>query len=197
VAVDVEHDIIALAGDGRDDAEIGLVAGREDHRMVHPVKVLQRLLDRLVADIGAVEDAAAGGARAELVERLLAGGDDVGIERHAHIIVGAEQDRLAAVADRAGRREDLFHHQPERILDAGVEQRLALGDQIVELGEQIGPGRRQPLMVVGRVDGIGDGFGHGLRSLLPSLKREGSGVGAAEPARCRRRRREALRATHP
>ena len=45
VAVDVEDDVIVLAGDGRDDAEIGLVAGREDHRMVHGVEVLERLLD--------------------------------------------------------------------------------------------------------------------------------------------------------
>ena len=47
MAVDVEDDVIVLAGDGRDDPEIGLVAGREDHRMVHRVEVLERLLDRL------------------------------------------------------------------------------------------------------------------------------------------------------
>ena len=137
VAVDVEDDVIILAGDGRDDPEIGLVAGREDHRMVHRVEVLERLLARLVAGIGAVEDPAAGGARAELVERLLARGDDVGIEGHAHVIVGAEQDRALAVADRHGRAFDLLHDQVERVGEAGVEQRLALLDQRVELGEEV------------------------------------------------------------
>ena len=49
VAVDVEDDVILLAGDRRNDAEIRLVAGREDHGVVHGVEVLERLLDRLVA----------------------------------------------------------------------------------------------------------------------------------------------------
>ena len=74
-----------------------------------------------MADIGAVEDAAAGGARAEVVERLLARGDDVGVERHAHVIVGAEQDRALAVADGDGRAFDLLHDQVERVGEAGFE----------------------------------------------------------------------------
>ena len=46
MAVDIEDDVVILAGDGRNDAEIGLVAGRKDHGMVHGVEVLQRLLAR-------------------------------------------------------------------------------------------------------------------------------------------------------
>ena len=45
VAVDIEDDVIALAGDGRDDAEVGLIAGREDHRVVHRVEFAQRRFD--------------------------------------------------------------------------------------------------------------------------------------------------------
>ena len=137
VAVDVEDDVIVLAGEGRDDPEIGLVAGRKDHRMVHRVEVVERCLAFLVALIGAVEHPAAGGARAELVERLLARRDDVGVERHAHVIIGAEQDRALAVADRDGRDFDPLHDQAERIGQPGRKQRLALLDDRVELGEEI------------------------------------------------------------
>ena len=118
VAVDVEDDVIVLAGDGRDDPEIGLVAGRKDHGMVHRVEVLERIFARPVADIGAIEDAAAGCPRAELVKRLLAGGDDVGVEGHPHVIVGAEQDRAPAVADGDGGAFDPLHDQVERVGDA-------------------------------------------------------------------------------
>jgi glycine C-acetyltransferase/8-amino-7-oxononanoate synthase len=45
--------------------------------VIHGVQVLERLLDRLVADIGAVEHSASGGAGAEIVERLRARRDDV------------------------------------------------------------------------------------------------------------------------
>src|SRR6476660_5245248 len=137
VAIDVEDDVIVLAGDRGDDTEVRLVAGREDHGVVHGVEVLERLLACLVAAIGAVKDAAAGRARAEIVERLLARGDDVGVERHPHVIVRAEQDRPLAVANGDGRAFDLFHHQVERVGKTGREQILPLPDQWVELGEEI------------------------------------------------------------
>ena len=138
VAVDVEDDVIVLAGDGRNDAEVRLVAGREDHRVIHRVEVAQRLLDRAVADVGAVEHAAASGARTELVERLLARCDDVGVEGHAHVIVGAEQDGAPAVTECDGGAFDPLHDEVEGVGDALREQRLALLDQRVELGEEIG-----------------------------------------------------------
>src|SRR4051794_12312541 len=105
--------------------------------MGHPVKVLQRVFAGAVADIGAVEHAASGRARAELVERLLARGDHVRIEGHAHVIVSAEQNRSPAVADRHGRALDTLHHEVERIGLAGFEQGFAQLDNRVELGEEV------------------------------------------------------------
>src|SRR3954468_1461518 len=105
--------------------------------MVHGVEVLQGLLDGAVADIRAVEDAAAGGARSELVERLLPRPDYVRIEGHAHVIIGAEQDRALAVANGDGGALDGLHHQVERIGDSRPQQRLALLDQRIELGEEV------------------------------------------------------------
>src|SRR3546814_311250 len=110
----------------------------KDHGMIHGVKFLERFLALLVAPIGAVEDTAAGGAAAEAVERVLARGDDVVVEGHAHVVIGTEQDRLAPVADRDGGREHFFHHQAERVGDPGCEQVRALLDQRVEFGEEVG-----------------------------------------------------------
>ena len=139
MAVDVEDDVVTLAGDGRDDPEIGLVTGREDHGVVHGVEFAQRVFAFPMALVSAVEDAAAGGPAAEIGQRLLARLDHVGIEGHAHVIVGAEQYRLAPVADRPGRRENLFHHQIERVFLTAGEQALAQRDDAVELGKQVGP----------------------------------------------------------
>src|SRR3546814_7204674 len=76
-----------------DHAQIGLIAGRKDHGMIHAVKVLERVLTFPMALISAVENAAARRSRSEMVERILASLDHIGIERHAHVIVGSEQDR--------------------------------------------------------------------------------------------------------
>ena len=137
MAVDVEDDVIAFAGNGRNNPEIGLVAGRKDHGMVHGIEVHERLLDFLVALICAVQHAATGGPRSEIGQCLPACLDHVGIEGHAHVIVGAEQDRVAPVADRTGRRQDLLHHQVERIFLAARQQSFAQGDDVIEFGEQI------------------------------------------------------------
>jgi len=59
------------------------------------------------------------------------------IEGHAHVIISAEQDRVLALDHRLGGRLHLLHHDREGIGDAAVEQRLALGDQAVELRHQI------------------------------------------------------------
>src|SRR5438270_3367318 len=138
VAVDVEDDVILFTGDGGNDSEIGLVAGREDHGVVHRVELFERVLAGTVPGIGAVENSAAGRARAELIEGLLARCDDFGIEGHPHVVVGAEQDGAAAVADRYGRTFHPFHHEVERIGEAGPEKRVALVDYRIELGEEIG-----------------------------------------------------------
>src|SRR3546814_3874922 len=90
------------------------------------------------ADVSSSDLAAAGGARTEFVERRFARRDDIGVERHAHVIISAEQERRLARDDRFGRRIDLFHDERKRIAHAGIEQRLALGDERVEFGQEIG-----------------------------------------------------------
>src|SRR3546814_18221352 len=75
VAVGVEDDVVVLAGNGRHQAQVRLVAGRKDHGMAGAVELLQRLFAILVALIGAVEDADAGRARSTPVPRLLSGRD--------------------------------------------------------------------------------------------------------------------------
>ena len=162
VAVDVEDDVVALARDGRDDPEIGLVAGGEDHRVVHRVEFAQRVLALPVALIGPVEHAAAGRPAAEIGQRLLARGDDVGIEGHPHVIVGAEQDRVAPVADRAGGGEDFLHHQVEGVFLPAGEQPFAHRDQIVELAEQVGRVAFAHLRPVG----LADSFAHASACIL-------------------------------
>jgi hypothetical protein len=137
VAVGVEDDVFALADQRRDHAQIGHVARRKDDRTADAVEVAQRRLGFHMVAEGAVEHAAAVGARSELVERGMAGGDDVRVERHAHVIVRAEQDRVAAGDHRLGRALHLLHHDRERIGDAGIDQRLPLGDQAVELRHQV------------------------------------------------------------
>ena len=101
--------------------------------MVHRVELAQRLFHFLVALIRAVEHAAAGGPRTIVVERVLARLDHVRIERHAHVVVGAKQDRIAPVADRAGGGKDLLHHQREWIFHPAGQQALAHGDDVIEL----------------------------------------------------------------
>ena len=156
MAVDVEDDVVALAGDGGDDPQIGLVAGGEHHRVVHRVEFAQCVFDLAVALIGAVEHAAARSAAAELLERPLARLDHIGIEGHAHIIVGAQQDRLTPVADRLRRREHLFHDQAERVFVARGKQVRPLLDQRIEFRKQVGPVTvhdRRPF-------GLADAFAH-------------------------------------
>ena len=128
MAVDVEDDVITLARDRTDNAQIGLIARGKDHRMVHPVKFLQRVFAFLVALKRAIQNAAARGARAKFVQSFLACRDDIIIKGHAHIIIGAKQDRFLAIDDGNGWGLHLFHHQAERVLHASGEQTFALGD---------------------------------------------------------------------
>src|SRR3546814_14568699 len=90
-----------------------------------------------MALISAVENAAARRSRSEMVERILASLDHIGIERHAHVIVGSEQDRFLALYDSEGRRFHLIHDNGEGIAHARREQGFAFGDQWVEFGKKI------------------------------------------------------------
>src|SRR3546814_8055921 len=71
MAIGIQHDIVALARKRGDHAQIGLIAGRKDHGMIHAVKVLERVLTFPMALISAVENAAARRSRSEMVERIL------------------------------------------------------------------------------------------------------------------------------
>src|SRR3546814_12843532 len=77
--------------------------------MIHAVKVLERVLTFPMALISAVENAAARRSRSEMVERILASLDHIGIERHAHVIVGSEKDRFLSLYDSEGRRFHLIN----------------------------------------------------------------------------------------
>ena len=149
-------DVFAFARDRADDPQVGLVAGGKDHCVVHAVEFAQRRFAIAVAFVGPVEHAAAGGAAAEIVERLLARRDHVGIESHPHVVVRAQQDGLAPVAHRHRGRDYPLHHQAERIGLAGGEQRFAHRDQRIELGEQVRgiAGNGSGLV------GLGDAFAH-------------------------------------
>src|SRR3546814_3962966 len=87
-----------------------------------------------MALISAVENAAARRSRSEMVERILASLDHIGIERHAHVIVGSEQDRFLALYDSEGRRFHPIHDNGEGIAHARREQGFAFGDQWVAFG---------------------------------------------------------------
>ena len=105
--------------------------------MVHGVEFLQRLFDIAVVAEGAVENAAAGCPCAKFVKRLLAGFDHVRVERHAHIVIGAKQDGLTAIADGDGWRLYLVHHEREGISHAGGEQIFTLLDQRIKFRKKI------------------------------------------------------------
>src|SRR3546814_17940838 len=81
MAIGIQHDIVALARKRGDHAQIGLIAGRKDHGMIHAVKVLERVLTFPMALISAVENAAARRSRSEMVERILASLDHIEIGR--------------------------------------------------------------------------------------------------------------------
>ncbi len=97
--IGVEIDRVLRPGQARHHAEIGLVAGREDDAVLAAEKLGELRLKLRVHGIAAIGDARAGGAGAELGHRLLAGLDAVRIEGHAHVVVGAGQDGLAAIDD--------------------------------------------------------------------------------------------------
>ncbi len=126
VAVGVDQQLVALARQGRDQAEIGLVAGREDHAVLLAVELGDLLLERRVLGVAAVGDARAGRAGAFGADRLDGGVHAALVEGQAEIVVGADQQGLAAVDDRFGRRQDPFHADLERIVSGGPNVPIGL-----------------------------------------------------------------------
>jgi len=54
MTVGVDQQMVALADQGRDDAQVGLVAGREDHAVLHAVECGNFLLGEDVFALAAV-----------------------------------------------------------------------------------------------------------------------------------------------
>ena len=70
-----------------------------------PRKRGEARLQLLVHLLGAADEADRGHAEAPAVQRLLGGGDDLGVVGEAEVVVGAEVQHLAApAADRRRRR---------------------------------------------------------------------------------------------
>ncbi len=78
------------------------VAGGEEQRGLLAVQVGELALQQDVVVVGAGDVAGAAGAGAAAVERLVHGGEHLGVLAHAEIVVGAPDRDLAAVARRRG-----------------------------------------------------------------------------------------------
>ena len=100
MAVGVENDIVALAGECRDDAQIRLITGGKDHCMVHRVKFLERILAVAMQAVGAVEHSAAGRAGAKFFQRFQAGLAHIIVKGHAHVVIRAEENGFLAITNR-------------------------------------------------------------------------------------------------
>src|SRR3546814_2830879 len=84
-------DLIVLADKRRKNAQIGLIAGREDHAVTPAIKAGDGLFELAVAVIAAIGDARAGRAGAEIPHRFNGALDAIGIVGEAEIVVGSEK----------------------------------------------------------------------------------------------------------
>ena len=115
MAVGVQDQVIAAPDKGRQDAQIGLVPGGEDHGMLATIEGGQRRLHGQVPVETAVGDPRAGGARAP-GSRGLDGGLDTGrIEGQPQIVVRAQQDDASPAVFGLGRGQDGVEPHAERV----------------------------------------------------------------------------------
>ena len=98
----IGEDVIVLAADGGDDAEVGLEAGRERHDRLLAKKAGQLALELRVQAQRAVEEPRARAAGAEGLKRLHARGDHARMHGQAEIVVRAEHDAALALHDDLG-----------------------------------------------------------------------------------------------
>ena len=132
VVAGVGHHGVARAGDRPDGAEVGLVAGGENHRRLgaHPVGDL--LLELGVKGDRPVEQPRAGEPGSVLLERIARALEDPLVPGKAEVVVRSEHDPLGTFH---------FHHRP----GGAVEK--------PEVGEQVGlPGHPQLLFALVAVD---------------------------------------------
>src|SRR5690349_12715556 len=99
MGIGVEIDRVLWSRESRQHAEIGLIAGGEHDAVLAVEKIRKLALELAMDGIGAVGDARARRAGAIELESLLAGGNAIGIESDAHIIVGAGENGFLAGDD--------------------------------------------------------------------------------------------------
>ncbi len=115
VAVGVDQQEVFGAHQVRDDPEIGLVAGREDHAVLLAVERGDLFLERHVLGVAAVGDARAGRAGALGTDRLDGGFHAGRVEGQAEVVIGADEQGLLAVDDRLGGRQHPLHADLEGV----------------------------------------------------------------------------------
>jgi hypothetical protein len=134
VAVAVDQDHIVGAAEAADEREVCLVAGAEDEGVSLAEPVGELPLELFVQREGAVGRPGSGRAGAVVLERALAGGNDLGVEREPEIVVGAEHERWPPLDhDLAGTEHAIDHGQAGR--RSAVRQpgaALCHGPQLVE-----------------------------------------------------------------
>ena len=85
-----------------EDAAVGVEAGAVQDRVLLAEEGGQPRLELLVHLLGAADEADRGHAEAPAVERLLGGGDDLGVVGQAEVVVGAEVQTSRPPATRDG-----------------------------------------------------------------------------------------------
>ena len=139
----VGDDRVGGAEDRPQRADVGLVAGGEDDRVLGPLPVGDLLLELEVQRRRAVEQSRAGQARAVALERVARALDDALVAREPQVVVGAEHDARGPfhLDDRARRALD------------GAE----VGDDV---GLARGAQQGHPLVVAGLGKDVDRGLGH-------------------------------------
>src|SRR3546814_12201996 len=107
-------DLIVLADKRRKNAQIGLIAGREDHAVTPAIKAGDGLFELAVAVIAAIGDARAGRAGAEIPHRFNGALDAIGIVSEAEIVVGSEKQQPLPVQHAFRRRKNLLESEFKR-----------------------------------------------------------------------------------
>ena len=136
----VGDDRVGGAEDRPQRADVGLVAGGEDDRVLGPLPVGDLLLELEVQRRRAVEQARARQARAVALERVARALDDALVAREPQVVVGAEHDPRGALHldDRARRALDGAEVGDDVGLARGAQQGHAL--VVAGLGKDVDRG---------------------------------------------------------
>src|SRR5580692_7281280 len=98
----------------RNQAEIGLISGREDHGGALSVELGYAPLQKRVVVIGSVGNAGAGSASARLMHRSHARFHACRIESQAEIVVGPKEQTGPSLQQRLRGRKDSLEPHVER-----------------------------------------------------------------------------------